>query len=588
MPNNEGRGYVLRRLIRRAVRHGRKLGIKKSFMAELAQTVIAESKDGYKELEEKKDFIVQVLSQEESKFDKTIDQGLSILYQMQEELAKEGKKELSGENAFKLYDTYGFPLDLTIEILEEKGDTVDKEGFEKAMQEQKAKARGARKTTNYMGAEETVYQQIDPAITSKFVGYDRLTHDSKISVLTTEDEVVSALTDGQTGTIIVDETPFYGTMGGQQGDIGTIEEGDNVFEVKDTIHLQGGRIGHVGKVVSGMFKVSDVVTLKVDSMNRLSTGKNHSATHLLQKALRNVVGSHVEQKGSYVDAKRLRFDFSHFSAMTEEEIAKVEKIVNEEITKDLKVVTEEMTIDEAKKTGAMALFGEKYGDKVRVVKMGDFSVELCGGTHVASTGSISYFKIISESGVAAGVRRIEALTGEGLMQHYAQVEKNLDDAAKAAKTEPEKLVKKILSLQDELKAAQSENEKLKAKLANEAVGDVDSQIQEVKGVKVLAMQVPDVDMNGLRNLGDQMKEKLGEGVVVLASDKDGKVSLLAMATDEAMKKGAHAGNLIKAIASIVGGGGGGRPNMAQAGGKNAAAIPDAIKEVAKVLEGQLS
>lgn len=588
MPNNEGRGYVLRRLIRRAVRHGRKLGIKKSFMAELAQTVIAESKDGYKELEEKKDFIVQVLSQEESKFDKTIDQGLSILYQMQEELAKEGKKELSGENAFKLYDTYGFPLDLTIEILEEKGDTVDKEGFEKAMQEQKAKARGARKTTNYMGAEETVYQQIDPAITSKFVGYDRLTHDSKISVLTTEDEVVSALTDGQTGTIIVDETPFYGTMGGQQGDIGTIEEGDNVFEVKDTIHLQGGRIGHVGKVVSGMFKVSDVVTLKVDSMNRLSTGKNHSATHLLQKALRNVVGSHVEQKGSYVDAKRLRFDFSHFSAMTEEEIAKVEKIVNEEIAKDLKVVTEEMTIDEAKKTGAMALFGEKYGDKVRVVKMGDFSVELCGGTHVASTGSISYFKIISESGVAAGVRRIEALTGEGLMQHYAQVEKNLDDAAKAAKTEPEKLVKKILSLQDELKAAQSENEKLKAKLANEAVGDVDSQIQEVKGVKVLAMQVPDVDMNGLRNLGDQMKEKLGEGVVVLASDKDGKVSLLAMATDEAMKKGAHAGNLIKAIASIVGGGGGGRPNMAQAGGKNAAAIPDAIKEVAKVLEGQLS
>ena len=588
MPNNEGRGYVLRRLIRRAVRHGRKLGIKKSFMAELAQTVIAESKDGYKELEEKKDFIVQVLSQEESKFDKTIDQGLSILNQMQDDLAKEGKKELSGENAFKLYDTYGFPLDLTIEILEEKGYTVEEAGFEKAMQEQKAKARGARKTTNYMGAEETVYQQIDPAITSKFVGYDRLTHDSKISVLTTEDEVVSALTDGQTGTIIVDETPFYGTMGGQQGDIGTIEEGDNVFEVKDTIHLQGGRIGHVGKVVSGMFKVSDVVTLKVDSMNRLSTGKNHSATHLLQKALRNVLGSHVEQKGSYVDAKRLRFDFSHFSAMTDEEIAQVEKIVNEEIAKDLKVVTEEMSIDEAKKTGAMALFGEKYGDKVRVVKMGDFSVELCGGTHVASTGSISYFKIISESGVAAGVRRIEALTGEGLMQHYAQVEKNLDKAAKAAKTEPEKLVKKILSLQDELKAVQSENEKLKAKLANEAVGDVDSQIQEVKGVKVLAMQVPDVDMNGLRNLGDQMKEKLGEGVVVLASDKDGKVSLLAMATDEAMKKGAHAGNLIKAIASLVGGGGGGRPNMAQAGGKNAAGIPDAIKEVAKVLEGQLS
>ena len=330
MPSNEGRGYVLRRLIRRAVRHGRKLGIDKQFMAELAQTVIAESKDGYPELEDKKEFILQVLSQEEGKFDKTIDQGLTILTQMQEELEASGAKELKGADAFKLYDTYGFPLDLTLEIMQEKGYTVDEKGFAAAMQEQKEKARGARKTTNYMGAEETVYQHIDPTITSKFVGYDRLTHDSKISVLTTEEEVVSALTDGQTGTIIVDETPFYATMGGQTADKGTITEGDNEFAVKDTIHLQGGRIGHVGVVTKGMFKVGDTVTLTVDAANRQNTGKNHSATHLLQKALRIVLGSHVEQAGSYVDAERLRFDFTHFSAMTDEEIAKVEAIVNEQ------------------------------------------------------------------------------------------------------------------------------------------------------------------------------------------------------------------------------------------------------------------
>ncbi|MDD7403400.1 MAG: alanine--tRNA ligase [Butyribacter sp.] len=587
MPSNEGRGYVLRRLIRRAVRHGRKLGIKKQFMAELAKTVIQESKDGYKELEEKKDFIVQVLTQEEGKFDKTIDQGLSILSQMQDELKENGAKELSGENAFKLYDTYGFPLDLTIEILEEQGYTVDEAGFENAMKEQKEKARKARKTTNYMGAEETVYQQIDPAITSKFVGYDHLEHDSVISVLTTEEDVVQALTDGQNGTIIVDETPFYATMGGQQADVGVIVAGDSEFKVNDTIKLQGGRIGHVGTVVKGMFKVSDKVTLKVCKKNRMSTGKNHSATHLVQKALRMVLGNHVEQAGSYVDADRLRFDFSHFSAMTPEEIQKVEDIVNEEIAANLDVVTEEMTLEEAKKTGAMALFGEKYGKTVRVVKMGDFSVELCGGTHVANTGVISNFKIISESGVAAGVRRIEALTGEGLMKYYATLEKELKEAAKTAKAEPENLTKKIVAMQEENKALRSENEKLKAKLANDAVGDVDSQIQEIKGVKVLAMNVPDVDMNGLRNLGDQMKEKIGEGVVVLASAHEGKVTLLAMATEEAIQKGAHAGNLIKEIASLVGGGGGGRPNMAQAGGKNADGIPAALEKVQNVVEMQI-
>ena len=587
MPSNEGRGYVLRRLIRRAVRHGRKLGISRSFMAELAETVIRESCDGYPELEEKREFIVQVLTQEESKFDKTIDQGLQILHEMQETLQAEDKTQLAGTDAFKLYDTYGFPLDLTIEILEEQGYTVDEAGFQTAMQEQKDKARKARKTTNYMGAEETVYQQIDPAVTSTFVGYDKLVHDSRISVLTTEEEVVSALTDGQNGTIIVDETPFYGTMGGQQADIGVITAGDNEFTVKDTLHLQGGRIGHVGTVTKGMFRLGDTVSLQVAEENRKNTCKNHSATHLLQKALRQVLGSHVEQAGSYVDGDRLRFDFSHFSAMTPEEIHQVEDIVNEQIAAALPVVTEEMTLEEAKQTGAMALFGEKYGDKVRVVRMGDFSVELCGGAHVPDTGAIAFCKIISESGVAAGVRRIEALTGRGLIKYYAQIEQQLQGAAEAAKAEPANLEKKIHSMQEEIKTLHSENEKLKAKLANEAAGDVDSQIEEIHGMKFLAMHVPDVDMNGLRNLGDQMKEKIGSGVVVLASDQGGKVTLLAMATEDAITQGAHAGNLIREIASCVGGGGGGRPNMAQAGGKNPDGIETALVKAKEVITTQL-
>lgn len=587
MPSNEGRGYVLRRLIRRAARHGRKLGIQGAFLAELSKTVIAESKDGYPELEEKKEFILNVLNKEEEQFNKTIDQGLAILQEMQEQMKAAGTDTLSGAEAFKLYDTYGFPLDLTTEILEEQGYAVDQDGFTKAMEEQKQKARSARKESNYMGAEETVYNQIDPAITTKFVGYDRLKHDSKITVLTTETEIVDALTDGQKGTIIVEETPFYATMGGQQADIGTITVGNNEFKVVDTVKLQGDKVGHIGEVVKGMFKTGDTATLSVCARNRQDTGKNHSATHLLQKALRLVLGNHVEQAGSYVDAQRLRFDFTHFSAMTPEEIAKVEQIVNDQISAAIEVETQVMSLDEAKKTGAMALFGEKYSENVRVVKMGDFSTELCGGTHVANTASIASFKIISESGVAAGVRRIEALTSTGLMEYYANLEKEMAEAAKTAKTEPVNLSKKIQSMQAEIKELQSENEKLKAKLANEAVGDVDRQIREVHGVKVLAMAVPDVDMNGLRNLGDQMKEKIGQGVVVLASSLEGKVSLLAMATDEALAKGAHAGNLIKAIASEVGGGGGGRPNMAQAGGKNPEGIPAAIAKVSEVLDGQL-
>ncbi|MDD6183401.1 MAG: alanine--tRNA ligase [Lachnospiraceae bacterium] len=587
MPTNEGRGYVLRRIIRRAARHGRLLGIEEKFLANLSETVIAESKDGYPELEEKREFILKVLSEEEEKFNKTIDQGLSILNEMQEEMQAAGSKVLSGENAFKLYDTYGFPMDLTQEILEEKGFTIDEEGFKACMEEQRKKARSARKETNYMGADATVYDEIDTAITTKFVGYDRLVHESKITVLTTETELTQALSDGDVGTLIVEETPFYATMGGQCADNGIIETADGEFRVEDTIQLRGGKVGHVGKVTKGMFKVGDTVTLRVNEKKRNLTRRNHSATHLLQKALREVLGTHVEQHGSYVDEGRLRFDFSHFAAMTEEEITKVENIVNEKIADSLPVVTKIMSLDEAKKSGAMALFGEKYGDTVRVVSMGDFSTELCGGTHVDNTANISAFKIISESGIAAGVRRIEALTSEGVFEYYDKMEDTINEAAKIVKTNPAGLVEKLEHLMAEVKALQSENESLKSKAAKDALGDVMDQVTEVKGTKLLAVSVSGVDMNGLRDLGDQLKEKLGEGVIVLASENDGKVNLVAMATDGAMKAGAHAGNLIKAIAGKVGGGGGGRPNMAQAGGKNPAGIADALAEAKTALEGQI-
>ncbi len=587
MPTNEGRGYVLRRLIRRAARHGRMLGIDGTFLAKLSETVINESKDGYQELEDKKAFIFKVLTQEEEQFNKTIDQGLAILGKMMDETKAAGNTVLSGENTFKLYDTYGFPVDLTSEILAENGFTYDESGFKACMEEQRQKARSARKVTNYMGADATVYEEIDPSITSEFVGYDRLTHTSKVSVLTTETEIVEALSDGQNGTIIVSETPFYATMGGQQGDKGIIRTANGEFKVEDTIKLLGGKVGHIGHMVSGMITSGEEVELAVDKELRAKTCRNHSATHLLQKALREVLGSHVEQAGSYQDGERTRFDFSHFSAMTAEEIAKVEAIVNEKIAESIPVVTDVMSVDEAKKSGAMALFGEKYGESVRVVSMSDFSKELCGGTHVSNTAEITAFKIISESGVAAGVRRIEALTGSNVFAYYKAMEEKLNEAAKVVKSTPTNLVERLESLMAEVKALSSENESLKSKAAKDALGDVMDQVVEVKGVKVLATSVAGVDMNGLRDLGDQLKEKLGEGVVVLASECDGKVNLIAMATDAAQANGAHAGNLIKAIAGKVGGGGGGRPNMAQAGGKNPAGIPDAIAEVTVALEGML-
>ncbi len=588
LPSNSGRGYVLRRLLRRACRHGRLLGIEGEFLVELAQTVIAGSKDGYPELEEKKDFIFKVITKEEEQFNKTIDQGLSILEGIEAEMERKKETVLSGEEAFRLYDTYGFPVDLTREILEEKGLSMDEEGFEKAMKAQRETAKGTFGEHNYMGADVTVYESIDPSVTTEFVGYDRLTAESEVTVLTTEDELADALSDGEKGTIFVKESPFYAASGGQEADTGVIRTEEFEFQVEDVKKLLGGKYAHIGYVTRGMVKNGDRVTLEVDRVKRALSARNHSATHLLQKALKEVLGNHVEQAGSSVNENRLRFDFTHFSSLTEEEIRKVEEIVNERIQEHLPVKAENMPIEEARKTGAAALFGEKYGDIVRVVSMGEFSKEFCGGTHVENTGAINAFKIISETGVAAGVRRIEALTSRGLLDYYEETENKLIEAAKLLKTTPDKLTDKLSHLLADHKALKNELESTKSKMAQSAAGDVMNSVTEVCGVKLLAAKVEGVDMNKLRELGDSLREKLGDGVIVLASAVNGKVNLVAMVSDGAMKKGAHAGNLIKGIAALVGGGGGGRPNMAQAGGKNPAGIDDALAKVKEVLEGQIS
>ena len=579
--SNEGRGYVLRRLIRRAARHIRMLGIADHFMPLLSETVIEWSKDAYPELEEKKAMILKTLADEEDRFYKTLDQGMKILSEMIANTKKDGKTVLSGADAFKLYDTYGFPLDLTNDVLEEEGLSVDTEGFEQNMEIQRETARKARKTTNYMGADATVYEELPQTLSTEFTGYETMEDTSQITALTTKEEIVQTLAEGDVGTIIVSKTPFYATKGGQEADKGTILSDTAEFEVKDVITLANGVTGHVGVVTKGQFVVGEQVTLKVNRDLRSDTAKNHSATHLLQAALRQVLGDHVEQAGSNVNGDELRFDFTHFSAMSSDEIKKVEEIVNEKIAEDLTVATDIMDIEEAKKSGAMALFGEKYGDKVRVVKMGDFSKELCGGTHVSNTGTIGLFKIISEGSVASGVRRITAITGKAVLDYYNGIETIYREAAAHAKCEPEKLPQRIDDMSAQIKELQAEIAKMKSASAKDALGEIEA--EEVGGTKLVTRKLSGVGMNELRQLGDSIKDKIKEGVIVLASDCDGKVNLVVMATDEAQKNGAHAGDLIKAIAPLVGGGGGGRPNMAQAGGKNPAGIDQALAKVKELL-----
>ena len=589
LPSNVGAGYVLRRLIRRAVRHGRVLGLTVEHIIQTAEIFIDDIyAESYPRLKENKEFVLTELKREINRFESTLENGMKEFRKILEQKKQAGAGEIDGKSAFYLYDTFGFPIELTVEMAQEEGVRVDEEGFLQAMEEQKQKARENQNFEAKLSVgDAALYESLDASVVSEFVGYDSLTAQSTIAAIGSGTEWKDVLREGEEGTVITAKTPFYATMGGQCGDTGIITCGDSEFAVEDTVKLPGDRIGHVGKVTKGSLKTGDTVVLQVSEAKRGDTCKNHSATHLLQKALRMVLGDHVEQAGSFVNGDRLRFDFSHSSAMTKEELEKTERIVNEQIGLSLPVVTEVMSIEDAKKTGAMALFGEKYGETVRVVRMGDFSTELCGGTHVGNTGEVRLFKILSESGVAAGVRRIEALTANGVMEYYAKMEQELTEAASIVKTAPTELLARLSHLMAELKALHSENESLKSKAAKDALGDVMDQVQEVKGVKLLAAKVAGVDMNGLRELGDQLKEKLIDGVVVLLSEKEGKVNLIAMATDGAMAKGAHAGNLIKGIAGIVGGGGGGRPNMAQAGGKNPAGVADALKEAANALAAQL-
>ncbi len=588
LPSNVGAGYVLRRLIRRAVRHGRTLGLTMEDLLKIADMYINDIyAESYPLLKKNRDFVVGELKKEIVRFESTLENGMKEFKKILDRKKASAEKTIDGKTAFYLYDTFGFPIELTVEMAGEEGLAVDEDGFAEAMEEQKQKARDNANFSQKLTAGAGAFDSLDESVISEFVGYDKTSSEEKIVALANETEMKDSLAKGENGTIVTPHTPFYATMGGQKGDRGMIVTKDGKFEVAETVKLSGNRIGHVGTVVEGTICVNDVATLTVDVAERSATCRNHTATHLLQAALREVLGDHVEQQGSYQDEDRTRFDFSHGQAVTADELARVEAIVNEKIAQNLAVKTEVMSIEHAKKSGAMALFGEKYGESVRVVSVGDFSKELCGGTHVKATGDIRNFKILSESGVAAGVRRIEALTGDNVTTYYKAQEELLFEAASAAKVTAGELVSKIKAMQAEIKALESENESLKSAAAKEALGDVMDRVQEVKGVKLLAAKVPDVDMNGLRDLGDSLKEKLGEGVVVLLSAHEGKVSIVAMATDGAQKAGAHAGNLIKGIAALVGGGGGGRPNMAQAGGKNPAGIDDAIAKAAEVLAEQL-
>ncbi len=601
VPANAGAGYVLRRLIRRAVRHARTLNLKKEDILKIATIFIDEIyKNSYPLLTTNREFILNELTKEIERFESTLENGMKEFKKILDTARSEGKKEIEGKDAFYLYDTFGFPLELTTELAEEEGLKVDEEGFKVSMEEQKQKARDSQNFSAKLNASAGVFDSLDESITTKFVGYDGLNTEGTIVALADEADLKDSLSENEKGTIITDVTSFYGTMGGQVGDKGIIKTADGEFTVTETIHLANGRVGHAGYVSKGTIKSGSRAELSVCEENRNNTCKNHSATHLLQKALKIVLGDHVEQKGSLVTPDRLRFDFSHDAAMTPDQISQVEAIVNKEIAASLAVLTDEMSQQEAISTGAMALFGEKYGDVVRVVSMGKgisgnneadfkeaFSVELCGGTHVSNTSQIRSIKILSESGVAAGVRRIEALTGDGVLSYYKELEALLNEAAKLLKANPSEIVTKIDHLQKDLKAANAEVESLKSKAAKEALGNSLEQTEDVKGVELLAAKLDNVEMGALRDLGDQLKDKIGDGVVALLSSCGDKANIVIMATDSAVKAGAHAGNLIKAIAPIVGGGGGGRPNMAQAGGKNPAGINDALAAVKAELEKML-
>jgi alanyl-tRNA synthetase len=584
LPSNEGRGYVLRRLLRRAARHGRLLGVNHNFLYNICDVVISNSCGAYPELKEKEEYIKKVIKIEEERFAETIDSGIQILNEYIEGLNKKGGKVLSGDKAFKLYDTYGFPLELTEEILEEKGMKADTEGFNKEMNEQRQRARAARGESNYMGAEDTLINKLPKEIETEFVGYDNLEIESNISLIVNGEEFADSLTTGEEGVILVEKTPFYAEMGGQIGDTGIIICESGKAEVMDCKRNVGGKILHFVKVTEGEIRKHSTVTLKVNEERRNNIRKNHTATHMLHKALKEVLGDHVQQSGSYVDGEKLRFDFNHFAGLTKEEIKAVERLVNLNIMKVHPVNTKVMNIEEAKASGAVALFDDKYKEDVRVVSIGEFSKELCGGIHVSNSGEIGLFKIVSESGVAAGIRRIEAVTGINAINFVEEKENTLKSIGDTLKCGENDIVNRINSNLAELKNKEKEINELKSKLASGAENELLSNIKEVNGIKLITGVLKDVDGNTLRELGDKLRDKMVEGVVVLGSVIEGKVQFIAMASKGAVAKGAHCGKIIKEIASIAGGGGGGRPDMAQAGGKLPEKIDEAIDKVEEILE----
>ena len=585
IPSNEGRGYVLRRLLRRAARHGKLLGINEPFLYKVCDTVIHESGGAYPALIEKQEYIRKVIQVEEERFDATVDAGLSILHDMIEKAKNADSKELPAADAFKLHDTYGFPIDLTIEILEEQGMSTDRDGFDALIQEQKERSREDRKRMGDVGwASEDL--GLDKSLKTEFCGYTQLEAEGNVLALVSEGESTDAVRAGSKVTVVLDKTPFYAEMGGQVPDYGTMSHGDCEIEITNVQKNGDGRIYlHSGVVKSGVVSRGDTLVCKVDKERRQAICRSHTATHLLQEALRQVLGSHVEQAGSYTDADHVRFDFTHFAAMTPEEIAKVESIVNNIILEGLEVRTDEMPIEEAKKLGAMALFGEKYGDIVRVVRAGDVSIEFCGGTHLDNTAKAGMFKIVSEASVAAGVRRIEALTGRKFLELFEERQKTLNDTAAALKTTPTDLVQRADQVVEEIRGLTRNVDSLNSKIAEMKLSELLNAAEDVNGVSVIAAKLDDTP-EVMRSIGDILKERNANGVAVLATvTGESKIQLLCVAGKDAVKAGAHAGKIIKEVAKLCGGGGGGRPDSASAGGKKPEKLDEALQAVCSVVAG---
>jgi len=587
LPSNEGAGYVLRRLLRRAAMRGRLLKTNSAFLAETALTVIDISGKAYPELAEKKDYIYSVLSVEENRFSQTVEQGMELLKSVTARMKAENKTEMSADEAFKLYDTFGFPLELTVEILTADGLSVDTDGFKTEMQKQKQRAREAREDNTYSGSAATVYNTLTDVPETEFAGYDNLEIDNiTVLAIIKNGKQAGTAEAGDDVSLILDKTVMYAESGGQKGDIGGISGSAFEIGITDCVKVAGGRHAHIGKVTNGCVKLGDTGRVYVDINNRKRTARNHTATHLLQKALREVCGKHIEQAGSQVSAERLRFDFTHFAPVTEDELERVENIVNEKIQNNLSVQIDEMPIDEARKSGAMALFGEKYGHLVRVVKVGDFSIELCGGTHIENTSDAKLFKIISETGISAGVRRIEAITGDTAIAYYRQRDGILTEVARLLKTTPANVPAKIESLQSDIRRLTHDTEKLKTAAAGNIVDEIINSAAPISGVKAVVRYAGNMDMNTLRQTSDRVRDRFG-GVIVLTSDFDEKVNICATAPEDAVKRGVHCGMIVKAAAEICKGGGGGKPNFATAGGKDKTKIDEALKKAVEIIGGQI-